>query len=132
MKYRLLPLTSLLPFSALSLLNMLNMLSMLRLPRLLSVWSMLSVLGALACSRPEPVMTSPHPVDPRDRYIRASIEIGCQSRTVTEPQRLANLTWALYQKYGFETPESYLEQVTTVGKEEAVHKAIQEGLARCR
>jgi hypothetical protein len=99
---------------------------------LLSVLSVLSVIGTLACSRPEPVMTSPHPVDPRDRYIRASIEIGCQSRTVTEPQRLANLTWALYQKYGFETPESYLEQVTTVGKEEAVHKAIQEGLARCR
>jgi len=92
----------------------------------LNLWSW------LACSRPEPVTTSPHPADPRARYIRASIEIGCQARRVTEPERLANLTWALYQKYGFETPESYLELLTSLGKEEAVHKAIQEGLARCR
>lgn len=103
-------------------------------------WRGLPLLAVLllsacsSCARVEPKAASAPAVEdsPRARYIRTTIEIGCMTRTVIEPEQVATRTYALYQRNGFAQARDYLELLETLGQDKSVQQEIQDGLLHCR
>lgn len=66
----------------------------------------------------------------RVRYVKATIEVGCLSRKLLQPEDIANRTNLIYHHYGFE-PGNYLELVASVGQDKSVQQEIEDGLKSC-